>query len=123
MAVLSTLALLLLGSGANLVLGQVAPNTKPAISPAFDFGGRVESGLANNLQPTQSTWDQWGAGWIVADCKAFAQNHGYSPSDFEVFNVRYTDCDTPWILCRHRGSSKSQVDLIDVRNLKVPHFH
>ncbi|KAI9159155.1 Lipase-like protein [Paramyrothecium foliicola] len=91
-----------------------APNTKPVISPAFDFYGRVENGLANNLHPTQSNWDQWGAGWTVADCKAFAQRHGYNPADFEIFNVRYTDCDVAWIMCRHRASTKSQIDMIDI---------
>jgi hypothetical protein len=99
---------------AGLALAQDQPNTKPAISPAFDFAGAVDRGLMQYLEPTWSEWDQWGAGWIPADCKRYADHEGYPLNEFEVFNVHYWDCNEPWIMCRHRDSRKSQVDMIDV---------
>ena len=101
------------------VQAQDAPNTKPAISPAFDFAGAVETGLRQNLSPTQSTHDSWGAGWILDYCKTEAKNYGFSPFDIEVFNVHYSDCSEPWIMCRHKSAKPSQIDMIDVSLLAL----
>lgn len=35
-----------------------------------------------------------------------------SPYDMQVFNVTYTDCDEPWVFCRHREPPNSQLDLV-----------
>ena len=96
--------------------------TKPLISPAFDFS-RIDQGLLNNLRPTWSTHDQWGAGWIPQACKSAVEGAGFRATDIEVFNVHYTDvrvsstpyffclltsgfpkCSDVWIMCRHNQS-------------------
>jgi hypothetical protein len=61
---------------------------KPALTPNL---GYLEQGSLDNLAPTQSTWDQWGSGWIPQDCKDIANNEGKNPDDFEIYNVQYTD--------------------------------
>jgi hypothetical protein len=48
-------------------------------------------GNNNNLASTQSSYQQWDAGLIPADCKSIAQNEGKDPNDFEIYNVTYTD--------------------------------
>ncbi|KKK12048.1 hypothetical protein P175DRAFT_0521442 [Aspergillus ochraceoroseus IBT 24754] len=91
-------------------LGQ-ATLDKPALTDNLDY---LWQGNINNLNPTQSTWDQWGSGWIPADCKSIAESQGLSPSDFEVYNVHYTDCGDAWVFCRHTSSSIDLVSTIDI---------
>ena len=76
----------LVAAGPLLTSGQAFD--KPAHTPNLDY---LEQGSLDNLAPTQSTWDQWGAGWIPQDCKDIANNEGKSADDFETYNVHYTD--------------------------------
>ncbi|GFP60346.1 conidiation-specific protein 13 [Trichoderma asperellum] len=89
---------------------------KPIIQPNFPGGGLASlgQGLLNNLSPTQSTSDNWGAGWIPADCKSLVQGAGLSPFDVTPFNIHYTDCSQTWTFCRHKDSPLSQTDIIDL---------
>jgi hypothetical protein len=89
---------------------------KPIISPPFPGGGLASlgQGLLDNLAPTQSTSDVWGAGWIPADCKSLVQGAGFSPTDVIPFNIHYTDCSQTWTFCRHKDSPLSQTDIIDL---------
>ena len=84
-------SLLALVGGVALVRAQ----NKPTIQPNFDFGGRIETDLRNNLKPTHSVWDYWGAGWIPQACKDWANGHSLNPKDFTVFNVHYDDVSIP----------------------------
>lgn len=27
-----------------------------------------------------------------------------NPADIEAFDVKFDDCDTPWVICRHKDS-------------------
>ena len=73
-----------------LVLG--AKLDRPVIDPAFDRGlSSLNPKLMEHYPPTNSTHDQWGAGWIPEWCKTVAGREKVSPFDFEVFNVHYTD--------------------------------
>jgi hypothetical protein len=80
------LGAVLAAAGPLLASGQALD--KPALTPNLDY---LEQGSLDNLAPTQSTWDQWGAGWIPQDCKDIANNEGKSPDDFEIYNIHYTD--------------------------------
>ncbi|KAH9897148.1 hypothetical protein F4778DRAFT_245748 [Xylariomycetidae sp. FL2044] len=109
-----SLALLAVAMQFAASIADDTPPFKPVISPAFDFYGTLEDGLRANLAPTQSTWDQWGEGWIPDDCKWYAEYYGYAANEFEVFNVKYTDCDEAWIMCRHKQATVSQTGMIDL---------
>ena len=104
--------------------------TKPVISPAIDFS-QVDQGLYDHLTPTQSTWDQWGPGWIPQACKDLTLGAGFNPTDIEVFNVHYTDvgplhvvlspvvltsfqCGDVWIMCRHHQSPMRYEPALDL---------
>ncbi|KAJ1323990.1 hypothetical protein MN608_10049 [Microdochium nivale] len=94
------------------VITGVAAQSKQVISPELSRN-QIYDRIMNHMPPTQSHWDQWGAGWIFADCANFARERGQNPADYEVFNVHYTDCSEPWIMCRHRSSKVDQIRMID----------
>lgn len=78
-------ALALVASSALLstpVLAALGRTTlfKDGLSP------HVDASFWSNLTPTQSTWDQWGWGWIPQRCFDEANSNGLSPYDIEVFN-------------------------------------
>lgn len=90
---------------------------KPVMEPSFELNS-LDQGLLDNLSPTASTFDAWGADWIPAKCKETVERRGLSANDVEVFNVHYNDvrvsklsrplsfadclqCNEPWIMCRH----------------------
>jgi len=86
---LSTSLLVSASAFATLVSSQFGPPlTKPLINPPFPS---LDGRLWDVLKPTQSTHDQWGAGWIPQGCKTIAEREKFNPSDFEVFNIHYTD--------------------------------
>ena len=89
---------------------------KPIISPQFPGGGLASlgQGLLDHLAPTQSTFDDWGAGWIAKDCKTLAKANGFSPNDITTFNIKYTDCSDTWVFCRHKNSPMSEIGMIDL---------
>lgn len=89
---------------------------KPIINPTFSGGGldSLAQGLLDHLAPTQSTHDNWGAGYIPEDCKNLAKSNGFSPFDVTPFNIHYSDCNDVWIFCRHKDSPLSQIDMIDL---------
>ncbi|KAL8842394.1 MAG: hypothetical protein Q9170_000522 [Blastenia crenularia] len=97
--------------GVFTTLSSAQRLTKPALHPNLDY---LQQGLLDNLHPTHSTWDQWGAGWIPADCKSMTQNAGLNPVDVETFNVHYDDCSTAWVLCRHKSSPDPLINMIDL---------
>ncbi|KAH8901448.1 hypothetical protein GQ53DRAFT_775997 [Thozetella sp. PMI_491] len=86
---------------------------KPSIQPAFNES-IMEPIMRQNMYPTQSRWEFWGEGWIPKTCKDFALQNGLNPWDYEIFNVFYTDCSEPWIMCRHKGAPASVIDMIDI---------
>ncbi|RFU73335.1 hypothetical protein TARUN_8917 [Trichoderma arundinaceum] len=89
---------------------------KPVIQPNFPGNGLASlgQGILDHLAPTQSTWDDWGAGWIPQDCKSLAQGAGLSPNDIIPFNIHYADCAQTWTFCRHKNSPLSEVNIIDL---------
>jgi hypothetical protein len=39
---------------------------------------------------------------------------GFSPYDIQVFNVTYSDCGMPWVMCRHHSSEISQYQMVEM---------
>lgn len=95
---------------AALSAAQFHPVIDPEISRQ-----QVWEGLSAVLGSTESTNDNWEAGWIFESCKTEAEQRGLSASDMEVFNVHYSDCGEPWIMCRHKDvTSPTKEEMIDV---------
>ncbi|KAL8634692.1 MAG: hypothetical protein Q9228_007727 [Teloschistes exilis] len=94
-----------------LATSTSAALSKPPLHPNLDY---LQQGLLDNLHPTHSTWDVWGAGWIPQDCKTMTQNAGLNPLDVETYNVHYDDCSTAWVMCRHKSSPDPLINMIDL---------
>ncbi|KAH7106114.1 hypothetical protein BKA62DRAFT_688889 [Auriculariales sp. MPI-PUGE-AT-0066] len=102
---------------AALVASLAAPADAALGKPVLFTDGlspHVDWSFWANLNPTQSTWDQWSWGWIPQSCADNAHSNNVQPFDMEVFNVHYTDCSTAWVFCRHHNASLSQIDMIDL---------
>jgi hypothetical protein len=97
----------------TLSTGASAALNKPVLF-TDGLSPHVDASFWANLNPTQSTWDQWGWGWIPQSCFDNANSNGVSPYDIEVFNVHYTDCGNAWVFCRHHNAALSQIDMIDL---------
>jgi hypothetical protein len=51
---------------------------------------------------------------LPARCHDVAESwENKSPYDMEVYNVLYEDCDTPWVICRHKDAPMSIEKMID----------
>ncbi|KAL9088206.1 MAG: hypothetical protein Q9165_006333 [Trypethelium subeluteriae] len=95
---LSTLA------SASFALAQhdtSAPLTKPTLVDSLNY---LEQGLEDNLAQTAYTLSQWTNGQIPKDCFDIANDEGQAPTDYEVYEVTYSDCGDPWLFCYHKNS-------------------
>ncbi|KAM6486898.1 hypothetical protein HDV62DRAFT_386942 [Trichoderma sp. SZMC 28011] len=100
----------LLGLFSSGVLGQAL--NKPVLF-TDGLSPHVDSVFFQHLTPTQSTWDQWGWGWIPQACLSVVQGTSFSPYDIEVYNVHYTDCASAVVMCRHNQAQMSIINMID----------
>ncbi|KAK8131100.1 hypothetical protein PG984_007538 [Apiospora sp. TS-2023a] len=78
--------------------------SKPAVRK--DFTG-FEQLLVTNLPETQHNISVWTSGWIPSDCNGYASSHNVSAADFIIYQIQYTDCSDPWIMCYHKDSETS----------------
>ncbi|KAK8069973.1 hypothetical protein PG994_006589 [Apiospora phragmitis] len=78
--------------------------TKPAVRSSFNG---FEPLLAANLPERQYNISVWASGWIPSDCNGYASDHNVSAADFIIYQVQYSDCSDPWILCYHKDSETS----------------
>ncbi|KFY97590.1 hypothetical protein V500_02006 [Pseudogymnoascus sp. VKM F-4518 (FW-2643)] len=79
------------------------------------LGPHVNTKLMANMPSTKSTHKEWAHGTIPESCAAQGKNANppLKTADFHIFDVRYTDCDEPWIMCRHKDAPLSINQLID----------
>ncbi|KAL8790338.1 MAG: hypothetical protein Q9213_000690 [Squamulea squamosa] len=84
--------------------------TKPPLQQNLD---NLPPGFYNNLKPTTSTRTAFQAGYIPSDCKNIATREGFNPADIQTWNIKYSDCSTPWIFCYHKNSNGPLNDLVD----------
>ncbi|CAJ2504385.1 Uu.00g117790.m01.CDS01 [Anthostomella pinea] len=80
--------LLALAACFGISSAQDRPDTKPAVIPPFDMVNKVSRGLEQYLEP--------------ANIDHIGAREGYAAEDFEVYNVKYADCDEVWTMCRHK---------------------
>ncbi|KAL4940480.1 hypothetical protein BDV06DRAFT_224053 [Aspergillus oleicola] len=93
--------------------GTLAQVNKTIMDPAVPFD-HMDTHLYANLPPTPATWEAWEYGWLPARCHDVAESfENQSPYDMEVYNVTYSDCDKPWIMCRHKDAPLTLDQMID----------
>lgn len=98
------------------LLGQLAALTFAAqlqnapLSSSLDY---LHDALVEYLPLPTATVVRWSPGWIPVDCQSVAYAKKFFEIDIEVYDVHYTDCDAPWILCRHKDSPNPISYLID----------
>ncbi|KAI8632745.1 hypothetical protein F5Y19DRAFT_471915 [Xylariaceae sp. FL1651] len=71
------------------------------------------------LKGPNFTINHWELGYIPLECKTRGEEEGFVAADFEVFNVTYTDCDDPWIMCRHKSCTTDPVAMADFQHEDV----
>jgi hypothetical protein len=94
---------------------DVAHPDKAPVTPPFDMQVAVSTHIGQHLQGRKFDISYWDEGWIPGDCAIRSAPEGYSAADFEAFNVTYTDCDEPWVMCRHKRSTTSAQTMAEVR--------
>ncbi|KAI9660571.1 MAG: hypothetical protein M1821_009923 [Bathelium mastoideum] len=78
-----------------------APLNKPPLESSLSY---LEQGLEDNLAKTAYTLSQWTNGQIPEDCFNIANEEGQAPTDYETYEVTYSDCGDPWLFCYHKDS-------------------
>ncbi|KAL8864855.1 MAG: hypothetical protein Q9174_007190 [Haloplaca sp. 1 TL-2023] len=93
----------LLNAATALFAASVASQrlTKPPLQQNLD---NLKQGFLDNLPAQGASRSGFQAGFIPAGCKNIIQREGYNPADFQVVNVKYNDCNAPWIICYHKNS-------------------
>mgnify|MGYP000961832720 CR=1 FL=1 len=105
-------------SAAALSLATMATAAldKPVINPTFPGGGldSLAPGLMDSLQIKANTWKAWDNGFIAQDCKTLAEGNNVSPMDITTFEIKYDDCDDPWVMCRHKDAPLTEQNIVDM---------
>ncbi|KAK4230721.1 hypothetical protein QBC38DRAFT_542310 [Podospora fimiseda] len=105
----------------NLLLSALAAGTiqvsaqtlsKPVAQPPFNWPTMSNQIHPNTASP-QWEYNKWAWGLIPNICKHVAERENVSPYDIEVYDVRYADCGTRWVFCRHNQANMPWWDLFD----------
>ncbi|KAL8977051.1 MAG: hypothetical protein Q9177_006714 [Variospora cf. flavescens] len=96
----ATLTLSLLALRASAV-DPYAPVNKPALTPP----GGVPELLEAHFPLTPATFTKWDPNKVPQHCVDIARlEKQKEPWNFEVYDVKYEDCATPWVFCHHKTS-------------------
>ena len=90
-----------------------ASPSKPAANPEIPFWTvtrEIESFLKKVPKYEKGYWLPNG---LPQGCKDVATAMKMNPKDFKVFNVKYEDCDQPWVFCRHKDADTSEQSMIE----------
>lgn len=72
-----------------------------------DAGNPGNNAYITYLPSHTYTLSQWTNQRMPSMCHYVINYYSFNPTDFTVYNVTYTDCNEPWVICRHTGSSPS----------------
>jgi len=97
----------------SLIFAVWAKLDHPAINPPFPGGmSALGQGLLDHASPPPSRSEPWPQGWIPQDVKDRAVAENLSATDIETTNVYYADCDTPWIISRHKNAALNFAQMV-----------
>lgn len=67
--------------------------------------GKMRAGLEKHLPLHKWEISPWlDGGAIPRRCKEYAEGEKLNPVDIEVSDVKFDDCDEPWVFCRHKDA-------------------
>ncbi|KAH7106131.1 hypothetical protein BKA62DRAFT_668832 [Auriculariales sp. MPI-PUGE-AT-0066] len=92
----------------GLAASSVAQLPKPVLF-SDGLSPHVDATFMANIQPqniTSLVSRTWGT--LPEACLDYAHGAGLKGWDIEVYEVTYSDCDTPWVFCRHHEAQLSQ---------------
>lgn len=95
-------------AGGALAASPDKPFATPKI-PESKLGGDLEA----FWKAPKSEKGYWLPGGLPEGCRSVALAKGYNPADFKTFNVKYSDCDQPWVFCRHKNAPASESQMIE----------
>ncbi|KAK4163972.1 hypothetical protein QBC43DRAFT_334790 [Cladorrhinum sp. PSN259] len=62
------------------------------------------------------TLSQWTNGKMPSMCYSVINNYNFRPADFVVYNVTFSDCSTPWVICRSTFAGPTIQQVADAAN-------
>ena len=90
-----------------------AQGQNPVINPEISRT-QIINGLDPHMPFNGASYALWDANWIYESCKSEAEMRGYNIHDIEVWDAYYPDCDSPWLMCRHKDVKISRDEIIIV---------
>lgn len=98
-------------AAAPLLSLALAELDHPALTSNLDY---LHDGNAGALASVSATSDKWDGSTVPSDCKGFAEDQKLNAADIETYNVTYSDCADPWVLCRHKDTPVDLNTIISV---------
>ncbi|KAI4276366.1 MAG: hypothetical protein LQ337_002537 [Flavoplaca oasis] len=85
---------------------------KPTLHDNLDY---LHDGLYNNLRTVAHTLNEWVEEWIPQFCldESKDDEHGFNLADMKAYDIKFDDCEAPWIVCNHKDSDVSIETLAD----------
>jgi hypothetical protein len=87
--------------------------------PSLDFSLEGDAGdnIYNQYLPTHTyKLSQWAKGKMPQACYYWAVTADkWVATDFTMWNVTYSDCSTPYVICRHKNAPKTIDQIATVR--------
>jgi hypothetical protein len=95
---------------------------KPFLRPPFNENRDnpphdLETKLRKALSPKAFTKSRWtNTALIPEHCRNLAYDWNVPRTELEIYNVTYTDCAQPWVMCRWMSHSQSADEILGVSN-------
>ncbi|KAF3932965.1 hypothetical protein ABW20_dc0102708 [Dactylellina cionopaga] len=100
-----------------VLLAILATGALAALKDKLDYpqglAGPFDSEFLQRTDSPLQVIDFWGPGWIPQGCKDRFLAKGLEPTDAEVYNIQYSDCDRRWTFCRHKNAQLSIEKMAD----------
>ena len=75
--------------------------------PVQSPGDEGDSAFMRYLDTKKFELSEWTGDLMPAECQAYIEHDGFNEADFTMYNVTYTDCSTPFVLCHSKNSGKT----------------
>ncbi|KAI4192277.1 MAG: hypothetical protein LQ350_008677 [Teloschistes chrysophthalmus] len=108
------IARIVLPTFAILFLALITSAQRIDKPPLVQNFGYLTQGLLNNLHAPSSSVDAWGPGWIPQHCRDWVKYGGYDEKDITTYNIHYSDCEQPWVVCQHKDTKLSLNTMVDL---------
>ncbi|KAF2789224.1 hypothetical protein K505DRAFT_378362 [Melanomma pulvis-pyrius CBS 109.77] len=101
-----------------LLVRDVERLNKSILQPALPD---LSPGLIANLNGSIEKIKRWDNGMINEDCKKWMTSIGAVnlKTDVEMYNITFSDCAQPWVMCRHKFASY-KIDATAVAFARIP---